>query len=411
MRSVIYYLTTLLSAGLLLFSGSVCAQNRVTVDLNSAKSKFQLHFTDASKVINTKKDVSSVSYSGGWFFVIYKSSYDYSGAPTTMDVYDSEGTLIYTNQDPDFWSPIGRQVFHVNHDCSIVGKGAIIDVRNNKLLGQLTNYEAHSHIVDGVVLVRRDTLHEGTHYKIYDFLKETGEPLRENPLYLSHYSYDLKDPSPLIDGRRAFYIDETKEWVYLDEQGNMAFNARFTAAHDFSEGLAAVQIEVDGEFKWGFINPHGEEVIPFKFTKEPGDFHDGFAIVTKLNGKKTFVRKDASTVNMEEDELFPRWNGHVVMCELNPTFTYFMTPTKDIIFQNLNSTRWGYETDCPIPFITGGWGSPVISYEGELLYRRQPGMYMSDGFWWDNKTSGYSAVVFNTEGEVLLAFKTVQDEF
>lgn len=399
-------LSTLLTAGLLLFSGLVFAQTRVTVDLNRATPKYQLHFTQSSKVIETKKDVSSISYSGGWFFVIYKSNYDYSGAPTTADVYSADGTVKYTNQDRDFWHG-----FYVDHDRSIVDDGLIVNVRKNELLGQLTNYEEHSHIVDGVVLVRRDTLYENSHCKVYDFLTETGQPLRQAPLYISYYSHDLKDPSPLIDGRRAFYINDTREWVYLDGDGNMAFNARFTGAHDFSEGLAAVQKEVDGEYKWGFINTEGEEVIPFRFSKEPGDFHDGYAVVTKLNRKMTFVMKNGSTVDMEEDELFPRWNDHVVMCDLNPTFTYFMTPTKVVVYPDLNSTRWDYDTVCPIPFITGGYGSPVISYDGELLYKRKPGMYMADGFWWDNHTSGYSAVVFNTQGEVLLAFKTVQDEF
>lgn len=405
-------LNTLLSAGLILLSVSVSAQSRVTVDLNSTRPKYQLHFTDASKIINTKKDVSSISYSGGWFFVAYKSDYDYSGASTTIDIYDAEGTLYFSDQDPGYWSPVmSRQRFFVNNDLIMVSGGQICNIREKRIVGRVEDYNALSHIVDGVGMVRREAEQDGVTYQLYDFFTETGKSLSDMILFYSRYTYDLKDPSPLKDGRRATYIQEIEKWGYLDEKGALAIPFDYDGAHDFSEGLAAVQKEVDGEYKWGFINPQGEEVIPFKFTKEPDDFHDGFAIVRKLNGKRTFVKKDGSTVNMEEDELFPRWNDHVIMCELNPTFTYFMTPTKDIIFKDLNSTRWGYDTDCPIPFITGDWGTPVISYEGELLYRRQPGMYLEDGFWWDNKYTGYSAVLFNTEGEVLLAFKTVKEEF
>ena len=371
----------------------------VNIDLSSAESKYKLHFTSETKVVTTKKDVYSINYSGGWFFVNFKSH---------VDIYDSSFKLCYSKQDCDTW-----RLPRIDNDIAVIGHGDIFNLRENKIVGQLGKCLSYSAMTDGVGWVQRDSTDKsdfGRHLYIYELFTITGKPLGDSTRIITGRYYDVKKPSALVDGRRAIYIQYLDRWCYLDEAGNLVIGPDYVKAHDFSEGLAAVKKEVDDEYKWGFINPQGEEVIPFKFTKEPEDFHDGVAVVTKLNGKKTYLLKDGTTAKAEVDFLFPRWNDHVVLGNLNPTFTRILTPTKDVMIDRLSLGDFGYDFDCPIPIIIGSYRGPVISLEGELLYRRGPGIYLADGYWWES-LKDYSAVIFNTQGEILLAFKTVQDEF
>lgn len=66
----------------------------------------------------------------------------------------------------------------------------------------------------------------------------------------------------------------TNKWGYIDEHGNMVIAAQFDDAEDFSEGLAAV--EVNG--KWGYINTAGQMVIPAIYSLAQ-NFGEGWAYV------------------------------------------------------------------------------------------------------------------------------------
>jgi len=63
-------------------------------------------------------------------------------------------------------------------------------------------------------------------------------------------------------------------WGYCDPEGNMAIEATFEDARDFSEGLAAVRI--DG--KWGHVDLIGRMVVEPRFAWA-GGFHEGLAAV------------------------------------------------------------------------------------------------------------------------------------
>ena len=65
-----------------------------------------------------------------------------------------------------------------------------------------------------------------------------------------------------------------------DQFGKRVFNFKFDRARKFSEGLAAVmRLDEVGKPKWGFIDTKGKIVIDFKYSIEPGDFREGWAIV------------------------------------------------------------------------------------------------------------------------------------
>ncbi len=76
------------------------------------------------------------------------------------------------------------------------------------------------------------------------------------------------------EGTKLFRIWKGKRFGFVDSSGNVVVGARYSDAHDFSDGLAAVK---KGDL-WGFINLDGEMVIPPQFEKA-GAFHESRAAV------------------------------------------------------------------------------------------------------------------------------------
>lgn len=86
---------------------------------------------------------------------------------------------------------------------------------------------------------------------------------------------------------------KTKLYGYYDSALNRIIENKFLEADPFFEGLAAVQNE---NGLWGFTNPKGEEVIPFKFRKKPGRFSQGLSRVVNENNKVGFINKNGDLI-------------------------------------------------------------------------------------------------------------------
>lgn len=67
---------------------------------------------------------------------------------------------------------------------------------------------------------------------------------------------------------------------YYDRTGKKIIANQFEFARPFHEGLAAVSKKNSfGEVKWGFIDKTGKTIIDFKFSNQPGDFHNGLSVI------------------------------------------------------------------------------------------------------------------------------------
>lgn len=81
------------------------------------------------------------------------------------------------------------------------------------------------------------------------------------------------------DGNLAFTYKK-KKYFYGNKLGQVLLSVNYDVARDFTDGRAAVmKTDEFGVGKWGFIDTLGKLVIPLIFTKEPGYFHDGLALV------------------------------------------------------------------------------------------------------------------------------------
>ena len=81
--------------------------------------------------------------------------------------------------------------------------------------------------------------------------------------------------APVLKNNGWFFDDK---WGYISKEKEFAIKAKFDGVGNFSEGLAIVAEEKDGEVKYGYINKNGRIVIPLKFDGA-GSFSEGLAAV------------------------------------------------------------------------------------------------------------------------------------
>jgi len=85
------------------------------------------------------------------------------------------------------------------------------------------------------------------------------------------------------------------KYGYIDKEGKEVIPFKYDIAHDFSEGLVRVELWEDFHHgKTGFIDKEGKEVIPIKYD-DVGFFSEGLARV-KLNGKWGYIDKEGKVV-------------------------------------------------------------------------------------------------------------------
>lgn len=105
---------------------------------------------------------------------------------------------------------------------------------------------------------------------------------------------------PQYDGIQYFQEDYfaaclNGNWGFIDKYNNRLTEFKFSDAHSFKNGFAAVLVTDDyGVNKWGFINKSGGIVINPKFD-QVGDFNNGLAAV-KTNDKWGFINSKGSYV-------------------------------------------------------------------------------------------------------------------
>ncbi len=104
--------------------------------------------------------------------------------------------------------------------------------------------------------------------------------------------------APLARVAKKSESSEKYKIGYIDKSGKLIIAPKYSAAHEFSNGLAAVQIDDGG--KWGYIDKAGKMVIePIFENAEP--FKEDLALV-KLGGHFGYIRADGIFVIMPEFE-------------------------------------------------------------------------------------------------------------
>lgn len=166
-------------------------------------------------------------------------------------------------------------------------------------------------------------------------------PTRERALSgLDYFGQFYNGISPGLTGDGKF--------SFFNRSGKQVIINKFESAEPFYEGLACVSKKDEfGETKYGFIDLNGKLIIPYKFSKKPGNFFSGFAYVeptTKTDFTFAFINKLGEIV-LKQQNATPD-------SEINPHFEdgYFKMWVKqnDRFFKMIDSTGKEFDLTNPL---------------------------------------------------------------
>jgi len=193
----------------------------------------------------------------------------------------------------------------------------------------------------------------------YGFIDEAGKEVV--PVKYDH----ARDFS---DGLAAVELNE--KWGFIDKTGKEVIPFDFDYAREFSDGLAPVLM---GE-KWGFIDKAGKEVVPFKFD-EALSFTEGLASVS-IDEKFGFIDKTGKEVIAFEYDFAFEFSEGLAAVLLDEKWG-FIDKTGEVIipFDYILITRFseglaGVQVDGKIGFVdkTGEVVIPFL-YDGASAFK------------------------------------------
>lgn len=121
---------------------------------------------------------------------------------------------------------------------------------------------------------------------------------------------------PMCDGLTATYMSKkytSCTWGFRDAKGNMVIPAKYVDVQDFSNGLAAVCVDVSGVRKWGFVDTKGNMVIEPKYTIMPSKFDKcGLAMVSDKEKNLMFINKQGQVVSGKYENITAFCNGRAI---------------------------------------------------------------------------------------------------
>lgn len=174
------------------------------------------------------------------------------------------------------------------------------------------------YVEGGYALMRTQTGSTYSGKAQWKYVSPTGKPLFPEVFGARTYPSapgSIKDYiRPMCDEMVAF-PDFTNanniRWGFFDKNGKVIVRGKFAKVHDFHDGLAAVLMPEGSENanKWGFIDKTGKLVIPAIYSNEPGDFSEGFAVVTKTNGLRVYINKAGQVSSVEFTDALPFVKG------------------------------------------------------------------------------------------------------
>lgn len=407
--------------GLLLAAGSFAQaqdkqDNRIYYEELRPENK--IHFSDKTIKLELAGKLESIDYSDGVFILREnRGSDDWGHSKTVWHIVDTCGVFLAKSLDWDsyhFTLPVFENGYAINQN-----KGVTIIDKKAQVLCDLHESFAFcgDRFVDGLVLAAgKRTYNNGEGYHKVSYVGVDGKikfpALTETVSQWDIYT-GVPEVAPLKEGLRRHYQFSSRKYGFINAKGEYVAQPQFLAAHDFSEGLAAVKVATDDGEKWGFIDKTGKMVIGPKFRNEPGDFHDGYSVVTKNTGYKTFLKKDGSTLDYDCETLldfnggwsylkFPQGQQYIINTDIQG-YEVWASRSQIALF-GMDVVKAIRDMDRPLFIDQNG------IYEKYLIPILVPDYgwfsYFGDGlFWYENQAAGGESGVIRANGERVMVFR------
>lgn len=380
--------------------------------------KNKIRFSKQTHEVKLTGQLESIDYSDGVFILRESRSFDqYGQKQVVWHIVDTTGVFLAKNLDWNsnpFKLPVFDNGYAINHNNGT----SIIDKTGKTVCDLSKTYDfTGEKFVDGLVLVAGKRFREGNEeYHRVSYVGTDGKIKYPN-LTAKVPKWDVytgvPEVAPLKDGLRRHYDFKTKKYGFIAEDGTFAVKPQYAAAHDFSDGMAAVLMTTADGDKWGFIDKTGKVVIEPMFTQEPRDFHDSIAVVTKNTGWKTLLLKDGKIFDLNCQILLD-YNGgctflttsegkqFIVNTELRGVEVYasrrqislygmdVIKAVRDINIP-LNYNNNGIYNEQFVPLVVPDYG--IFAYLGGGL------------FWYESNHVDYESGVIRANGERLMVFR------
>ena len=144
------------------------------------------------------------------------------------------------------------------------------------------------------------------------------------------------DAYDMNDGLALYYDFVADRWGYFDKNGRKVIPAKYQSAHEFSEGLAAVQLPMDSDapMKWGYISTKGQWTIPPRFSNQPDDFSDGLALVQKTNELFVYINPQGQVVSQDYERATPFYHGYAFVRDTQRYTHYCVNTSFEVVNNN-----------------------------------------------------------------------------
>lgn len=159
-----------------------------------------------------------------------------------------------------------------------------IDTKGRKVIPEIFNYSTsqivltpfdENDFINGFAIAYM--IKDGKEYAT--LIGKDGKPL-------NGFNWDNKRINRFSCGLAAFQ-NHMKKWGFYDSKGKKIVSAKYDYVHDFKEGIAVVEKEINGKYLCGCINTDGVEIVPLIYDAIE-DFENGVALAT-LNGEMGLI--------------------------------------------------------------------------------------------------------------------------
>ena len=281
------------------------------------------------------------------------------GTPCDSSFSQSAGESGVVEQKKSSKVPI-KTLLSVILIIALIGGGLFVwkslgnDYSLDGLAKAVVNYDYIGDFHDGMALVTIedkigfiDMMGNEVAPCIYDFIEEEGMDCNfHDGLALVHQgekyffiNKEGKEAFPFKYDYAKYFSDglavvvKGDKFGYIDTKGNevIPLSDKY-CGESFSDGLTAVF--KDG--KYGFVNKKGELVIPYTFEaqSEMGDaseFHEGFTIVYKDDGKPSCVDKNGKELSIGDYSFILDFNEGMAVVNKDNKYGFIDTSGKEVI--------------------------------------------------------------------------------
>lgn len=364
---------------------------------------YPIHATSNTKefVVNDFEHLYLGDYSDGHVIVLQKNTaksyiFDQSGNKTgEISLKPTLGVFI-----PQFCEGVAPGKLPDESPVLFSTTGKIVKDFSEQL-GKSGMQETPKSFTDGLALIAEKTA-------VFQFINTKGEVIfpHIHMMLPEMFDYSVR---PLVEGKRFYCSYPDRLFGVIDESGKVIVKPAFDAAFNYSEGLAAVGVLSGMQMTWGFIDSSGGYVIEPIFNSRPGDFHSGYSVVRKKDGKYVYINTKGEVCSDEYWYAYRFVDGKAIVSKDSRKFQVVDTSFQVIKeFEGPFEARYYSDDDS---LILDSSNHRMYSPDGTLMYCNT-GMFCDGLAWYNtynaNKRTGEKGYI-NRQGEIVLRF--VESEF